>query len=98
MPSFPPSRQADAPLLGMGVFVRVSQFVSWRPLRDLAEPGCEQGGVEGTHPRPRTGIDDQVGQRIEIAHRVDVTHLKPFDALGFALSVWITPPSRVSCS
>ncbi len=75
------------PLLGKGVLVRASRFVIRRPLSDLAQPGREQGRVEGTHALQRAGIDDQVGQRIEVAYRADVPHLGPLDAQSFAPAV-----------
>ncbi len=49
--------------------------------------GGEQAGIELAHPRPCAGIDEQVGQGVQIAHRADVAYFGPFDTQRFGLRV-----------
>jgi hypothetical protein len=62
-------------------------FQSLRLLSELAQLRGEQGGVEVASALESPGIDDQVGQGVESAHRVDVAYLGPLDAQGFGLTV-----------
>ncbi len=56
-------------------------------LEHLSHLGRQQGSVELTSALQSAGIDDQVGQRVESAHRAQVAHHGPLDAQGFGLTV-----------
>ena len=53
----------------------------------LEHAGSEQRSVDGSGSLQGLGVDDDVGQRIEVVHRAPVAHLGPFDAKGFGLAV-----------
>ncbi len=58
-----------------------------RSLGDQTHRHREQGGIAVASASEGTRIDDQVGQRVEVADRVDVAHFWPLDAQLFGLTV-----------
>ncbi len=63
------------------------RFSGSRSLRHLPKLGGEQGGIEVASALQGAGIDDQVGQGVEVTHRVEVAYFGPLDAQCFALAV-----------
>src|SRR6266516_5006461 len=47
------------------------RFSGSRSLRHLPKLGGEQGGIEVASALQGAGIDDQVGQAVEVTHRVE---------------------------
>ena len=58
-----------------------------RRLGDHLHRGGQQVGIDLTSPSQGSRVDDQIGQRVEIADRVAIAHLGPFDAQLFGLTV-----------
>ena len=63
------------------------RFVEGLSLRHKAELGGEQGGIDLPNALQGPSVDDQVGQGIQVAHRVNIAHFRPFDAQVFALAI-----------
>jgi hypothetical protein len=61
--------------------------VQRQSLGHLAQLCREQGAIEIASTRPCAGIDDQVGQCVQITHCGQVAHHRALDAHGFGLAV-----------
>ncbi len=62
-------------------------------LSNLAEPGCEQAGIDGARSLERFDVDGDIDQRIEATDRVHVARFGPLNAqiLGLAIDALAYP-------
>lgn len=65
----------------------LTQMVSERPLGDLAELGCEQGGIDLPRPPKAVDVDGEVDQSSERAHRAEVARFGSLNAQIFGLTI-----------